>query len=146
MGDFHTGVCIIGLPRDAVEDEHITIVYAGETDQLVSAPFSTMCEVVNRMASLFNPFPASVIGHDWFGPPDERVQVAKLDSPFLYTMRSCVEHFHNSQFGFRPHITAVNGVLRPVGSTVWFNRIAVWYGEDRMERVLGVGMPMFSMR
>lgn len=132
------GAVIVIIPQDAVEDEHCTLVYAG-TPPVVTAPFDVMAEVCARMAMLFNPFPASVASHELFGGADDAVAVATLESPFLYTMSQCVEHFHFSQWGFRPHITALDGhPPRPVGSHVWMNRLALWYGDEHREWVLGV--------
>lgn len=142
----HTGVIIALLPSDGIDDEHMTLVYAGETDKLVSAPVSVMNEACSRMATLIQPFPAYVTGHDIFGD-DEPVEVATIDSPMIWTMRHCVEHFHNSQFGLRPHITKMPGhPLRAPGSVLWMNRVALWYGEHREEFRLGMNRPLYSMR
>lgn len=142
----HTGVIIALLPSDGVDDEHMTLVYAGDTDRLVSAPVNVMHETCNRLSAIFQPFPAWVTGHEVFGD-DEPVEVATIDSPMIWTMRHCVEAFHNSQFGLRPHITAVgSNQLRPVGSTLWIDRIALWYGEHRVEFRLGQNRPLYSMR
>lgn len=136
MSENHTEICIVLLPRDAVEDEHLTVVYAGDIDGTFTAYEWTLHEITGRVASMMFPFPASVTSHESFGDVGEH-RVAIVDSPHLHTIRHCVEHFHNSQWGFRPHISVVNGQLRPVGSQVWFNRIAVWYGNSRRSWALG---------
>lgn len=142
----HTGVIIALLPSDGVGEEHMTLVYAGETDKLVSAPFSMMRETCNRLSTIFQPFPTWVTGHEIFGD-DEQVEVATIDSPMIWSLRHCVEMFHNSKHGLRPHITAVPGhSLRAVGSAVWMDRIALWYGEQREEFRLGQNTPLYSMR
>jgi hypothetical protein len=142
----HTGVIIALLPSDGIEDEHMTLVYAGDTDKLVSAPVSVMREACNRLSTIFMTFPAWVTGHDVFGD-DEPVQVATIDAAQIWQLRHCVEMFHNSQFGLRPHITAVPGhALRPIGSTVWIDRVALWYGDHREEFRLGQNRPLYSMR
>lgn len=136
MNEHALPVIIVLIPRDARGDEHMTLVTAGEIGSTISAPRSTMAEVSNRLAMMFNPFGAAVIGNEMFGDRAD-TPVATLASPMLDTMRHCVEHFHNSQWGFRPHITKVGPTVRPVGSTVWFNRVALWYGQDQESWVLG---------
>lgn len=141
----HTGVIIALLPEDGVGEEHMTLVYAGNTDRLVSVPESMMRETCARLAKLFLPPTAIVLDHTVFGPEGEQVNVALIDGPMLHQLRACVEFMHNSEYGLRPHITAVNGVLRPIGSPIRFNRIASWYGEERHEFFFGRNYPLRMM-
>ncbi len=141
----HTGVIIALIPRDQRGDEHMTLLYAGDLEEgLVSAPEPVIRETCNRLSNLFAPFPAYVTGHDTFGD-DEPVQVATIDAPQIWQLRACVEPFQNSQFGLRPHITAVNGQLRQVGEPVWIDRIASWYGDERTVFRLGVNTPLYAV-
>jgi hypothetical protein len=143
----HSGVIIALLPSDAIEDEHMTLVYCGDIERLVTAPVSVMQETCSRLSMIFQPFSAYVTGHDIFGPSDDRVEVATIDAPMIWTMRHCVESFHMSQFGLRPHITKVGAnPLRGVGSSIGINRIALWYGEHREEFRLGGNRPLYTMR
>jgi hypothetical protein len=141
----HTHVILALLPNDAIDDEHMTLVYAGQTDQLVSAPLETMQEVCRRLATIFAPFPAWVTGMDAFGA-DSDVPVATIDSAQIHQLRACVEHFHNSQYGLRPHITALPGrPPRAPGSTFMFDRLALWYGDHREEFRLGTNYPLHGI-
>lgn len=140
----HTGVIIALLPSDSTGEEHMSLVYAGDTNTHVSAPVNVMDETCSRLALIFQPFPAYVTGHEKFG--DDAVEVATIDSPMIWALRHCVEHFQNSQYGLRPHITAVGNQLRPVGAQLWIDRIACWYGEHRAEYRLGLNRPLYTMR
>lgn len=145
MSENHTNIVVVLLPRDAQGDEHVTMVYAGDIDGTFTAYEHSLQEITGRLASMFHPFPAVVESHERFGDVGE-TPVAIVESPHLHSIRHCLEHFHNSQWGFRPHISAVGAQLRPIGSQVWFNRIAVWYGPNRSSWALGQSRAMTSLR
>lgn len=109
--------------------EHSTLVYCGTTWQSRVSP-SMMHQQAISLASRFTPVLARVTDHAMFG--DEHDQpVAVLHSGMLPIMRYVVEWMNASEFPYRPHISAQNGRIRPLGSVVMFDRIAVWCGDDR---------------
>ena len=80
---------------------------------------------------------AIVIGHDTF---DESTPVALLQGTDLYGLRMLVESHNQSKWDYNPHISEQPGApLIPVGTVVTFDRIAVWYGDERYAWRFGSG-------
>lgn len=136
----HTEICVVILPKDARGEEHCSIIYSGEAGagSVPRGPLVTQVKLVARWAT---PIVTRVTEHDTFGHAHETVQVARLDPGSLMTLWILLSPYHHSQWGFKPHITEVGGVLRPVGSFVHFDRVALWYGEDHTAYRLGSGEP-----
>lgn len=133
----NNGTCVVVIPADAVGDEHCTLTYMGDIP--IAPPVGQIEFLVRNTARWWTPIVAQVDEHDTFGG-DDPVQVARLNSTILASLQAIWQPFSTSEFSFRPHITALPGIsIRPVGSLVRFNRLALWYGDDRKTYRLGTG-------
>jgi hypothetical protein len=135
MLDAEKGIVAL-IPRDQVdEDEHLTVVYA-----YYPLKNFMLLSTVRFIARSWMPIHASIGGWSDFGERGQ-YQVATVISPQLHTLFALLSSFHQSKWDFDPHITAVNGQRRGVGSYVSFDRIGVWH-DDAGERInfrLGTG-------
>ena len=134
-----TGVCLMLIPTDAVDDEHCTLLYAGDYDA-PTLPENVIKTYASIIARMYAPIETCVVRHSLFGDVDGKVMVAELlVTTMLAQLRDVVADYTSSRWGFKPHITAVGERIRPVGSHVQFNRIAVWWAGDRTTWRFGSG-------
>lgn len=121
--------CQIDLP-------HMTLVYAGTTDDISPLDFNDIAKDAASLAMLADSAYLRVLGYDVFGTDPERVNVLKLlPTPELLAMRRFVEHWNASEFPFSPHCT-----IGPVGTplpefmprTLAFDKVLASYGTDNM--------------
>lgn len=127
------------LPAGTTGDVHSTLTYFGTPEQAM--PLET-CAVLARTLARMVPKPLGfVTKHDVFGD-DDPVRVAVLDGVDLYALHKAVESYANSKWGYAPHISAQPGYELPaVGTPILFDRIGVWYGEQRLTYRFGTGSP-----
>ena len=128
------GAIIALIPEDAIDGEHLTLVYV-DADQAAQSVYE-LHDLTAGMARLTPPFFADVIGHANFGMDGEE-KVAVLLCPEAEHLRYLVGRYSSSQWGFRPHVTLVQP--RPVGSRIRFNRVGTWIGEQHTNWRLGAG-------
>ena len=102
-------------------------------------PLLLLEQQVKASARWSVPAIASVVSHEEFGDGDNKVMVARLSDPILAAMQYQWAGWSTSQYGFKPHMSDVGFGLRPIGSLVRFNRIALWYGDSRKSYRLGTG-------
>lgn len=121
--------CKIDLP-------HLTLVYAGKTDELPSTAFKDLCQDAAAIAQLSRPITLRVTGLDVFGPDGERVNVLKLLlTPELAAMRRSVEKWNRSEYTeYRPHCTVgpVHETAPIVPGMIAFDRILVAYNDEHV--------------
>lgn len=133
------GVMIAFLPTTSswcnIDLPHMTLVYAGKISDLKPGDFNSLAKDAASLSMLTNPFSAEVEKIDTFGEPHEQVHVLKFwMTPELQALRSYVERWNKSQYPFNPHATIgpANEPLGPTPHSVFFNRIMVGWGDERM--------------
>jgi 2'-5' RNA ligase len=143
MKDFKDSVMIALLPISSdwtnVDLPHMTLVYAGEKDDLSFSDFNEMTKEASDLALLSRPLTLRVSGVEIFGD-DDSVDVFRVrPSQELMAMRRRVEKWNKSEYPFRPHVT-----IGPVGSFsgdrpmyIAFDRILVSWGDEHITFKLG---------
>ena len=135
-----SGIVIVLLPADAVGNEHVTLVYAGEEGAPTMSRYVAE-QISSTMARMMIPVMTTVKSHETFGPADDYVPVAELEvTAALSTMRYIVEDYSASQFGFKPHVTADGAPVRAIGSQVVLDRVALWWAGEKKSWRLGSGV------
>jgi 2'-5' RNA ligase len=126
----HTDWCQLKLP-------HLTLVYAGDKENLKPTDFNAMAKDAASLAMISRPLTLEVLNKEEFGNwstnGDDRVDVFRLrPTSELMAMRNFVEKWNASEFPFNPHVT-----IGPVGTFVEvqprliaFDRIMVGWGEE----------------
>ncbi len=135
-----SGVMIAFLPTSSewcqLDLPHMTLVYAGTTDDRSPADFNTLAKDAATIAMLYHPFALSVTGVEVFGD-EEKVDVLRFRmTPELVAARRIVQQWNASEHPFRPHATM--GPTRVLASdareflpqVVGFDRIMVSWGEE----------------
>jgi hypothetical protein len=132
-------VVIVALPRYAPPEVHCTIAYLGDVESAVVPP--NLASIVQAAAWFQVPFTARVVRPNQFGPDGED-SVVEIESIHLRSLRDSFEFLSASRWGFRPHITEQPGWPLPQpGTTIEFDRLALWHGDDRYVYALGTGAP-----
>lgn len=138
--DDATGVMIALLPITSdwcqIDLPHMTLVYAGTTDQHKPGDFNELAKDAASLAILADSIYLRTTGVDIFGDDTEKVNVLKLmPTPELWAMRRFVEDWNMSEFPFTPHCT-----IGPVGTplpqfippTLAFDRVMCSWGSDNL--------------
>jgi hypothetical protein len=139
----HYGACVVLLPSDARPHEgggeHCSVIYFGDDAQNPTLPYEAAMQMTKTLAACYPAFNSVVSQHSVFGPEGDQVTVAELAmNRQLAELRQCYERFNGSQYKeFKPHITAVDGFIRPVNSVVRFNRLACWFDQEKACWLLG---------
>lgn len=133
------GVMIAFLPTDGSwckqDLPHMTLVYAGTTDELAPTAFNELAKDAVSVARLTGPFTLDILGVDVFGD-EPKVDVLRLHpTARLLTARQLVERWNASEYKeFSPHAT-----VGPEGSAegdvppqLYFDRIMVGWGYKRL--------------
>lgn len=129
------------LPEDSAGEVHSTLAYMGRVGEN-APPVMSLAPIGQMLARFFIAPYAYVMKHDIFGPPEDLVNVAVIESPMLRSMYDCIQMWGTSEWGYAPHISEQPGVALPaVGSVVKFDRMALWYGEQRWAWRFGTGAP-----
>lgn len=136
------GVMVALLPINSdwcqIDMPHMTLVYAGTTDDVDAPGLNDLAKDAASLAMLSGPQYLRVTGVKVFGDgtdADPQVNVLTLlPSPELWAMRRALEQWNASEFPFTPHCT-----VGPLGSTVMnrpdyiaFDRMCVAYGDEYM--------------
>lgn len=136
MLDYKDSVMIALLPVVSdwcrIEHPHMTLVYAGEADDLPQGSFNELAKDAASLAMLSHPLTLRVTGVETMGT-DEKVDVFRLQpSSELLAMRRAVERWNASEFPFKPHCT-----IGPSGTYIEnrpmyiaFDRICVGWGDE----------------
>jgi 2'-5' RNA ligase len=134
------GVMIALLPTSEdwakADFPHMTLVYAGKTQDLGPTDFNDLAKDASMLASLSSPITLRVKGKEVFGDGTQdnpSVDVFTLQAtPELWAMRRAVEKWNASKFPFNPHVT-----IGPQGTFVefppryiGFDRVVVGWGEE----------------
>ena len=148
MNDFKNSVMVALLPVTSswckIELPHLTLVYAGEVDDLEVTDFNKISKDAASLSMLTRPLNLMVTGVEVFGEED-KVDVLRFQpTSQLLAMRHAVERWNKSEFPFRPHAT-----MGPVGTRllvpsipeyVAFDRIMVGWGDETLTFWLNMGM------
>lgn len=145
-------ICLI--PDDSyhtiVEDPHITLAFLGKIAEMTNVQKSDHRWAVNSVAKYieYNPLNAKINGTGVFSIDPEfndgntLAYLDLVDSQQFPNVFSKVQHLHQSNHGFIPHMTRAYGttwipdLAKPKGAyPVRFGKIAVWYGEDERYEV-----------
>lgn len=117
-----------------LEYPHLTLVYAGEAQDLGSSALNEMAKDASSLSMLTPKFSLLTTGIAEFGE-EEKVDALRLKSnTVLLSMRRFVEKWNASKHPFVPHIT-----IGPPGSLVGmkptvvaFDRIAAKVGDEEI--------------
>lgn len=135
-----TGVMLAFLPTSSdwckIDIPHMTLVYAGTTDEFSPTDFNNLAKDAASLALLASPFYLTVKAVKKFGPPEDPVQGLSFQAtPDLWAMRKFVEKWNKSEFPFDPHCTI--GPLNPLSTyvdnvprTVQFDRLYLGFGNE----------------
>ena len=138
MDDFKNSVMVTLLPTNSewckIELPHMTLVYAGEIENLKASAFNDIAKDASLISMTFGRMDLKISGIEIFGDED-KVQVFTFDeTPELQAMRKLVESWDASEYAFNPHAT-----IGPIGSFdgtippfISFNRIMVGWGEEQL--------------
>jgi 2'-5' RNA ligase len=147
MDDFKNSVMVALLPVGSswcrIELPHMTLVYAGEIDDLDPTDFNRLAKDAASIALMNRPITLSVTDVDVFGEED-KVDVLRFQlSSELEAMRHVVDSWNKSEFPFKPHAT-----IGPVGTrmlvqqyipkAVTFDRVYVGWGEQSLTFMMKV--------
>lgn len=146
MADYSNSVMVALLPVSSEwcrqETPHLTIVYAGNVEDLRPYAFNDMAKDAVDVALRQDTVMLRVIGPDVFGD-DEKVDVLRLQAtPELMAIRNVFKMWDVSEHPFNPHVT-----IGPVGPPIpdyprfiVFDRIMVSFGDQDLTWEL-VGPP-----
>lgn len=147
MDDFKNSVMVallpVGTSWSKIELPHMTLVYAGEIDDLDPSDFNKLAKDAASIASMNRPITLMVTDVEVFGDND-KVDVLRFRSTTeLDAMRHVVDSWDKSEFPFRPHAT-----MGPVGTRmlvqqyipeyVTFDRVLVGWGEQTLTFLMKV--------
>lgn len=119
-----------------IEVPHMTLVYAGKTDDLPATAFNDVAKDASSLALICNPLYLRVTGVATFGKgndDDPLVDVfTLLPSPELWAMRRAVEKWNASEFPFKPHVTIgpTGGYIENRPMSLAFDRVCVGWGDE----------------
>jgi hypothetical protein len=134
----HENACVMVVPRDARGNEHVTVSYVFQPGSVKGTQIERYVRSVARWCL---PFFSRVTEHDVFGHAYEEVRVARLDVSPFYVVRHMCEWLDKGSWIYKPHITEVAGILRPVGEFIYFDRIGLWFNDEVTNWRLGTGEP-----
>lgn len=141
------------------EDKHATMLFFGETSTLPETAKQTLLDSVKMASGMIFPFSESVVDVARLGSETPPALVAMLTGDNLsqirnlFMMNPAVKGFldNTPQFdGFTPHVTLGHpdfvdeAVLRSLMRQVWrvrFDRLAVWWNDERFEFSLDGSIP-----
>jgi 2'-5' RNA ligase len=138
------------------EEKHATLLYFGETSTLPDTAKQTLLDSVEMASGMMFPFGEEVIDVARLGPDAPPALVAMLSKSNiaqvrnLFKMNPDVNSFLDNadQFpSFTPHVTlghpdfTEEALLRVLMKQIWrvrFDRLAVWWNDERFEFKLGL--------
>jgi 2'-5' RNA ligase len=141
------------LPTDeswcAQDFPHMTLIYAGPVENRPPGDFNAMAKDAISAARTIGPFSLQVTGVEEFGPYGDQVDVLTFyPTPQLLMARKKVESWDTGEFpDYKPHATigpagsaaaffrpnSMDGYrLRALPMTLYFNRIAICWGDRRL--------------
>lgn len=140
MSKFSSSVMLALLPTTTewckIELPHLTLVYAGETEDLSQMEHNELAKVALELALTCPQLTLDVVTTDLFGGGDEPdVDVLLLrPSPQLFAMRSVVESWNVSKHPFRPHVTVgpQGSLPSDIPTQLTFDRIMVGWGDTHL--------------
>lgn len=132
-------VVFVLLPQHVASAEaHSTLLALGKPDE--TALPATMLWNIGKAIAGSMPAPCGlVVGHEQLGEK-RNFAVARLEGNDLYAARMMFDGLANSKWGYVPHITQQEDYpLPPVGTVLRFDRLGLWYGEERFAWRFGSG-------
>lgn len=145
MDTTNTNVMVALIPNDdswcKIDFPHVTLVCVGKTEDLKPGLFNELAKTVSSLSMLTSPFYLKVSGVEVFGD-DEKVDVLRLiPNPELVAMREFLKGWDNGDFpDYKPHatigpegsVTNWNSQSTPMPIALYFDRIVVCWGDDRL--------------
>jgi hypothetical protein len=119
------------LPTEPPNEAHLTLVYAGDDqpDSLLS-----MLELLAfDMAIRHQAFPARQLGLIFLGQANDEPCISIAYEANIILMRSLLAMYSHSEYKeFRPHVAIphATGKFPLLPWWLYFNRIALWVGDD----------------
>lgn len=140
-----TETCIVVTPAELqkipgpLKEKHVTLVYLGDTDE---NQHNRILESVEKLARVFEAFPATVSGEGYLGSDRAFVQFLEAKDfeqlrTYLLTRSLLIKHLssHSAYPHYVPHMTLsyIDPVFEALeyGTKVFFNRLEVWRGDER---------------
>lgn len=121
-----------------IECPHMTLVYAGNINDLGPGTFNQLAKDAASLAMLSSRLylgvsGVAVFGEDTMENPKVNVLTLQPNSELL-AMRAMVEHWNQSKFPFKPHCTIgpASDMVPQVPPSLAFDRLMVGYGEDQL--------------
>lgn len=142
MNDYENGakkgvmIALLPITTDwsKLDVPHMTLVYAGEVDDLPETAYVELAKDAAMLAMLSRPVQLKVKEKAIFGSDDEeKVDVFRLQpTSELLAMRRSVERWNASEFPFNPHVT-----IGPAGTFLEFSptylafdRVCLGWGDE----------------
>jgi len=139
------GVCIVALAlgNQTVEYEdgdiapvHQTLVYFGPQDQISREEIADVEHCVSAVASVVQIFPAMVVGKGTLGPDGDRVVFTESsealqirDALIFWPVVAALMNRFEQHPNWISHTTGMQNLV--YGDHIVYDRLAVWYGEER---------------
>lgn len=114
---------------------HMTLVYGGDKSKRKPQEFNDIAKDASMLSMLSRQISVRVIGKEVFGPPEEQVDVFRLEATSeVLALRRTVERWNASEFPFNPHVTIgpVGSFIEEVPRYIIFNRIMVGWGDESL--------------
>lgn len=127
---------VVLVPSGATGEVHSTLLYFDVTI------VPQMCQIVRDVAAISQPVSGVVTGLTEFGGIDgsPTVSVALLNGGELSALHDLLVDYESGPWGYSPHISEQPGQHFPAeGTTVVFDRIAVWNHDEKYAWRLGTG-------
>jgi hypothetical protein len=168
MANTTAAIMAIPAPMDPIrlvgdEEKHATLLYFGETSTLPGEALQTLKDAVGLASGMLFPFGESVVDVTRLGDEVPPALVALLSGESLNQVRNLflmnpdVSGFRDNaeQFpGFTPHVTlshpdfadeAIQRALMRQVYRVRFDRLSVWWNDERFDFPLGPSQDKTSM-
>jgi 2'-5' RNA ligase len=157
-------IMAIPAPLDPIrlvgdEEKHATLLFFGETSTLPDGAKDILTESVGTAASMLSPFAENVVEITRLGSDNPPALVAMLNDRCLTqirnlfmmnpTVKGYLDNNPNQFPSFTPHVTlgfpdfAEEAILRGLArrlDMVRFDRLAVWWNDERIEYPLNNGL------
>lgn len=121
---------------------HQTLIYLGVKENVAAYDVAKIKVEVEAIAAAMSPAVAKVSGKGVLGEDQEQILITEsvdmnvireqlMDNPIIQEAMWKAEQYPN----WIPHVTGMQNLK--YGDIIVFNRLAVWYGEERTEYPIG---------
>jgi 2'-5' RNA ligase len=137
MGEYSDSAMIALLPTTSswstLKLPHLTLAYIGKIKDLPVTMHNEALKTAYMISLLHPKLTLDVVEQTVFGPPEERVDVFRLDlTDELMAIRQDVEAWDKRTYAYNPHSTiGPEGSFKgKIPSSITFDRILVAWGDD----------------